>query len=123
MCFRAKPEEENIYMRLQEVAEIAEKVGGKEHNFKYVQLPVSLIMPEAFAQKWQEWKEGDKVLNENLFQIARRTRVNVITSSPLAQGQLALVEPPKDVFKMSSTGAKHLQFARSIPAEALLSKI
>jgi len=123
MCFRAKTEEDKIYMSIQEAVELAEKVGGKEHNFKYIQLPVNMIMPEAFGQKWQEYKEGDKVLNENVFQVARRSRVNVITSSPLAQGQLGLMEPPKDVFKMSSIAAKHIQFARSIPAEALLTTL
>ena len=122
MCFRAKLEEEKIYFSIQEAVELAEKVAGKNHNFKYIQLPVNMIMPEAFAQPWQEYKEGDKVLNENVFQVARRSKINVITSSPLAQGQLGRMEPPKDVFKMSTIPAKHIQFARSIPAEAMLSK-
>lgn len=77
-------------------------------------------MPEAFAQPWQEFKEGNKTLNENLFQVARRSRVNVITSSALAQGELARFEPPVDFLKLSSIPAKHIQFTRSIPAQALL---
>jgi len=52
ICFRAKKEEEKIYLSLQKVAELAEKVGGKNHGFKYVQIPINLMMPEAFLEKW-----------------------------------------------------------------------
>lgn len=121
MCFRAPPEEEKIYVRLQECIDIARKVGGEKHNLKYVQLPVSMIMAEAFGHPWQEFKENDKVLTENLFQVARRLNVNVITSSPLAQGQIAKVQPPVDIFNLPTASAKHIQFTRSIPAQAMLS--
>jgi len=105
------------------MVELAQKVGGENHNLKYVQLPVSMIMPEAFAHKWQEVKEENQTIEQNLFQVARKMKVSVITSSSLAQGQLSQLEPPTDVFKMSTRAAKHLQFSRSIPAEALLCKI
>jgi aryl-alcohol dehydrogenase-like predicted oxidoreductase len=54
-CFRLKPEpaNDNHYLSLQKIHEIAEKVGGKQHNFKYVQVPVNILMPETFAEKWQ----------------------------------------------------------------------
>ena len=81
-----------------------------------------MVMPESYSFAWQQFKEGDTTHEENLFQVARRLRIGVITSSVLAQGQLAKVNPPRDIFKMSSPSAKHIQFTRSIPAEALLSK-
>ena len=121
MCFRAPPEAEKIYVRLQETIDIARKVGGEKHNLKYIQLPVNMIMAEAFAHPWQEFQENDKVLTENLFQVARRLNVNVITSAPLAQGQIAKAEPPVDIFNLPTASAKHIQFTRSIPAQALLS--
>jgi len=105
------------------MVELAQKVGGENHGLKYVQLPVSMLMPEAFSQKWQEVTEGDKKFEWNVFQVARKMKVSVVTSSSLAQGQLSRIEPPKDIFKMSTIAAKHLQFTRSIPAEALLSNI
>jgi hypothetical protein len=55
LCFRAKPDEEKIYLNLQKCLEVAEKVGGKDtHGFKYIQVPMGVMMPEAFVEKWQE---------------------------------------------------------------------
>lgn len=79
-------------------------------------------MPESFAEKWQPWTEGGKTIYENVFQVARRCRINVITSSPLAQGLMSQVPLSTDLFKCSNLGAKHIQFARSLPAEALTCK-
>lgn len=34
LCFRAKPEEENIHLNLQEVHELAQSIGGRDsHGF------------------------------------------------------------------------------------------
>jgi len=122
ICFRAKPEEQNIYLKIQEVVELAKKVGGQNHNFKYIQLPVNLAMPEAFAEKWQQYNDNGKIYTENVFQVCRRARINVMTSSPLAQGTMIQVPLDTNIFKCANLGAKHIQFARSLPAEALTCK-
>ena len=58
LCFRAKEEETNIYLSLQKCIELAEKIGGKDsHGFRFVQVPMSVMMPEAFVEKWQEFEE------------------------------------------------------------------
>ena len=81
------------------------------------------MMPEIFAEKWQEWEEiGKETIKENLFQVARRCQINVITSSPLLQGTMIQLPLPTELFYCTNLGAKHIQFARSIPAQALLSK-
>jgi hypothetical protein len=37
LCFRAKPEEDKIYLPLQKAVEVAEKIGGKDtHGFKFI---------------------------------------------------------------------------------------
>lgn len=37
LCFRAKPEEEKIYLNLQKCVEAAEEIGGKDkHGFKFI---------------------------------------------------------------------------------------
>ena len=80
-------------------------------------------MPEAFAEKWQEFiLENNEKVSENVFQVAKRCQVNVITSAPLLQGTLIQLPLDSTIFKCSNLGAKHLQFVRSIPAQALLSK-
>lgn len=122
MCFRAKTDEENLYLSLQKVHELAKKVGGENNSFKYVQMPVNIMMPEAFSEMWQEWaEEGKDTLRENLFQIARRCNINIITSSPLLQGTMIQLPLPSNLFYCANLGAKHIQFSRSLPAQALLS--
>jgi hypothetical protein len=56
LCFRAKPEEDKIYLNLQKCIQIAEEVGGRDtHGFKFIQVPMGVAMPEAFTEKWQEY--------------------------------------------------------------------
>ncbi len=53
LCFRAKPEEDKIYLNLQKCIELAESIGGKDkHGFKFIQVPMGVAMPEAFTEKW-----------------------------------------------------------------------
>ena len=53
LCFRAKIEEDKIYLSLQKCIELAERIGGKDkHGFKFIQAPMGVAMPEAFAEKW-----------------------------------------------------------------------
>ena len=53
LCFRAKAEEEGIYLNLQKCIKWAEEIGGKEkHGFRFVQAPMGVLMPEAFVEPW-----------------------------------------------------------------------
>jgi len=52
LSFRAKSDEEKIYLSLQKCVELAESVAGANHGFKFTQLPMSVMMPEAFVEKW-----------------------------------------------------------------------
>ena len=36
LCFRAKPEEKDYYLSLEDVIKVAESVGGKNHHFHYI---------------------------------------------------------------------------------------
>jgi len=52
ICFWAKPNEDKLYLNLQKVLELAEKVGGKNHGMRYIQAPINIMMPEVFAEPW-----------------------------------------------------------------------
>lgn len=52
LCFRAKPEEEKIYLNLQKTLELAEAIGGKKHGFRFIQAPINVVMPEALVEPW-----------------------------------------------------------------------
>lgn len=47
-----------MYLSLQKVEKLAQKVVGedKKHNFKFVQAPINVMMPEAFVEPWQEFE-------------------------------------------------------------------
>ena len=52
-CFRSPPEEEGIHLSLQKVHNLAEKVGGKDHRLKFIQLPINAVAFEAVFEEWQ----------------------------------------------------------------------
>lgn len=84
-----------------------------------------MIMHEAFSSKWQNYKcpeDGNKS-KEKLLAVARLLELNVITSSPLWQGAMLQVPMSSDTFHCKSLGAKHLNFIRSIPSEAIKSTL
>lgn len=51
-CFRVKPTEDKMHLSLEKVYRLAEKVGGSDHHFTYVQVPMNVMMPEAFVEPW-----------------------------------------------------------------------
>ena len=51
-CFRVPPNN-NEYLSLEEVVNLAEKVGGVQHGFRFIQLPYNLSYSEALLLKNQ----------------------------------------------------------------------
>ena len=51
---RVKPTNTKMHLNLQKVQRTAQKVvgEGKQHNFKFVQAPCSVLLPEAFIELW-----------------------------------------------------------------------
>lgn len=51
---RTKPTDNKMYMSIQKVERLAQKLVGedKQHNMRYVQVPVNMMMPEAFVENW-----------------------------------------------------------------------
>jgi aryl-alcohol dehydrogenase-like predicted oxidoreductase len=72
-------------LQLEKVLEAARGAGGEGHGFKWVQLPISLAMPEAVGTKTQVVK-GEKM---TFMEAARRLGVHVASSGSIAQGELA----------------------------------
>jgi len=52
LCFRAKPDEDKIYLNLQKTMEIAKQVGGDKHRFRFIQVPIGVMMHEALTEPW-----------------------------------------------------------------------
>ena len=49
---RVRPTELKIHLSLEKVFRLAEKVSGKSHHLRYIQVPINVMMPEAFVEPW-----------------------------------------------------------------------
>ncbi|MEB3286257.1 MAG: aldo/keto reductase [Vampirovibrionales bacterium] len=108
-CFRCEKTAES-YLSLAEVIAIAEQAGGKNHGFRFIQLPFNLGMNEALTLNSQPVLEG----NVSILEAAAAFGIGVFSSVPLLQGQLLSQRLPE--FEGTSTPAQAcLQFVRSIP--------
>lgn len=111
--FRTEPGDKS-HLSLGELVKIAEAVGGVDHHFRVIQLPISLAMPEAVRVPTQP--VGDSVIP--LLHAASELGITVIASAPLMQGQLARGLPAKlaEAFPDLSTDAQRaVAFVRSLP--------
>jgi len=101
------------YFSLAEMEEIAREVGGSDHHFRFVQLPVNLAMPEALIRPNQV-VQGKTLA---MVQAARTLGITLVSSAALLQGQLTRNLPPYigDALGLKKNSEQALQFARSVP--------
>jgi aryl-alcohol dehydrogenase-like predicted oxidoreductase len=111
-AFREDPKSPG-YLSLEEMVQIATEVGGKDHHFRFVQLPLNLAMPEALTRPNQV--AAGKTLA--MVQAGRALGVTLVASAALLQGQLTKNLPAsmRSAWGMQSDSALALQFARSAP--------
>lgn len=125
-ALRVGPEEPE-HMSLSRMVWIAEKIAGKNHHFKVVQLPFNLRMSEALIAKSQEVDvsagasakaEGECIC---ALEAAGRLGLTVFASVPLMQGGV-ISRPLPDDFRaamgLRTDAQRALQFVRSTPGIA-----
>lgn len=102
------------YLSVDEVVRWAAEMGGPQHHFRFLQLPLNLraLEPCRLANQWHDgrWR--------TLLQVARAHDIHVVTSAPLFQGRLLGPPPPslREAFAaLSSDVQRTVQFVRSIP--------
>lgn len=117
ICFRSPITEHEIHLSLERVIRLAESIAGPDHGMKYIQVPINLMMPEAFVHKWQEFRGTEEIL----LNVAKELGVNVVVSSPLLQGKIIDLKLSKTMIGIDLQACKHLQLIRSIPSGALKS--
>jgi aryl-alcohol dehydrogenase-like predicted oxidoreductase len=111
--FRAEPDSSG-YHSLEAMVETAREVGGKDHHFRFIQLPFNLAMPE--ASFFQNQKLGNEYVS--VLQAAHGLGVTVMASGSILQGQVsrglpeAIREPLGSLATDAQTG---IQFVRSAP--------
>ena len=110
-CFRVSASNEE-YLSLEEVVKVAESAGGKNHGFRFIQLPYNLAYSEALLQKNQSVASQD---NLTILEAAARLNMGVFTSIPFFQGRLLGANIP-DYGGLSDHVGKLLQIIRSSPS-------
>jgi len=99
---------------LADLMAIAERVGGKDHHFKVIQLPYNLSMTEALTQRNQ--KIGKETVN--FLEAAHDCGIAVMASASISQGRLAHQLPAAigEAFSgLHSDAQRAIQFTRSTP--------
>ncbi|WP_368029940.1 aldo/keto reductase [Arcobacter sp. s6] len=72
------------HINLEDLVQIAIKVGGENHNFKYIQTPFNMAKTSIYTMPTQKVKREDCTL----LQAAHRLKIGVISSSSLLQMNL-----------------------------------
>jgi aryl-alcohol dehydrogenase-like predicted oxidoreductase len=80
----------NVYLSLHDVAALAASVGGANHGFRYIQVPVSVTLPGAVRKQSQ--KDGDTIIAA-----AATMNINVVSSRSIGGGN------PKSLDSAGST--------------------
>jgi aryl-alcohol dehydrogenase-like predicted oxidoreductase len=110
-----KEEGKRGYISLEELIGLARVTGqGDDHNFRVLQFPYNLAMPEAFLVHNQNF--GSQRVS--VIQAAHNQKMIVLCSASILQGQLAqtLPESIQKFFAPLHTDAqKAIQFVRSTP--------
>lgn len=100
-------------MQLAEIESIATDVAGKDHHFRFVQLPFNLGMTEALTMGSQTVNGKEKTAME----AASDLGITLVASASLLQGQVTRNLPPfvAEALGLESDAQRALQFARSAP--------
>lgn len=109
--------ESQDYLSLAAMMRCASEVGGEDHHFKAIMLPLNLAMPEAFTSRNQIIEGGNGMASP--LQAAQECGLMVMASSSLHQGRLAhgssLREFAHSGGSLATDAQRALQFARSVP--------
>ena len=109
-CFRL-PRNEEGYLSLEDMVKIAEDVAGKDHGFRFIQLPYNLAYREAYLLRNQT-VSSDKDLT--ILEACNKLNIGVFTSVPLLQAKLFDAKIP-DYLGIDNQLLKIVQLTRSTP--------
>ncbi|TLY00635.1 MAG: aldo/keto reductase [Thaumarchaeota archaeon] len=93
------------HLNLDDAVDVARNVGGGDHGFRFIQLPLNLGMTEAFTRNQRMMDDQLSVL-----EAAERLGVGIFTSAPLDHGRLLSADYQKEGYTRSGF---LLQFPRS----------
>jgi aryl-alcohol dehydrogenase-like predicted oxidoreductase len=114
------PEDNSEHINIEKLVNIAKKVGGENHHFKYIQTPFNLAKTAIYNTKNQKMFDGEYYTP---LQVAHKLGLGVITSSSLLQMNLFKKSFTPEIgyildkdMKLESDIQLALQFVRSTPS-------
>ena len=108
-CFRVKDNDPQ-HLSLEDVVEMAKKIGGDDHGFKFIQLPYNMNYDQALLGKNQIIQNKPVSILESAVTLG----IGVFTSVPFMQGRL-LAPGIMPEFSDLKSSLRALQFIRSSP--------
>ena len=113
-CFRVSPSDP-LYISLNEVHDLAVKVGGVNHGFRFIQVPLTSSMPEAATEKYQD--------GMTLLAKAVSLKISVISSRSIGMANAkAMVSLDKSYYEcINVNGISNIDKASKVPDGAALS--
>ena len=108
-CFRVTNDSAQ-YLSLQDTVRIAEEVGGKDHGFRFIQLPFNMHYDQALLKK-NQILDGSSI---SILEAASKLGIGIFTSVPFMQGRL-LAPGAMPEFDDLIPSLRALQFIRSTP--------
>ena len=108
-CFRVEKDNPQ-FLELSEVVSLAKEVGGKEHGFRFIQLPYNMYLDQVLTIKNQSFDGKTGTILES----AKHHNIGVFTSVPLMQAKL-LSPGVMPEFGELKPSLRALQFTRSTP--------
>ena len=109
-CFRL-PRNEEGYLSLEDMVKIAEDVAGKDHGFRFIQLPYNLAYREAYLLRNQTVSSDNDL---TILEACNKLNIGVFTSVPLLQAKLFDAKIP-DYLGIDNQLLKIVQLTRSTP--------
>ena len=108
-CFRV-PSDNPQYLSLEDTVNMARKIGGENHGFRFIQLPYNMHYDQALLAKHQFLENK----NVSVLESAVKLGIGVFTSVPFMQGRLLAPGVMPD-FGDLKPSMRALQFIRSSP--------
>ena len=108
-CFRVKDNDPQ-HLSLEDIVEMAKKIGGNNHGFKFIQLPYNMNYDQALLAKNQIIQNKPVSILESAVTLG----IGVFTSVPFMQGRL-LSPGVMPEFSDLKPSLRALQFIRSSP--------
>ena len=113
-CFRTADSADPRYLSLEDAVRTAARVGGRDHGFRFIQLPFNMYYDQALLRKNQR-VGGPGSEPVSVLEAAARLGLGVFTSVPMMQGRLLQPGVLRDFGGLAKPSQRALQFIRSSP--------